>query len=182
MIKCERWLHCSLGYKKYMYTYIFIYALMYKWEEHWTFQVCGPVCRVNVTGVQFPVLKHGWFYSRLPPDMRQRKWRAGENEWAWGQACSCRAVGKSHLLSPQLVLVTHGWRGRGGGKAAQIRKSWHGERKLRGARPSSQIFLPLFLSLLSFLIPLVLVSFPPPRLPPFSSVSFSGSFPLHKSA
>lgn len=57
---------------------------MYKWEEHWTFKVCGPVCRVNVTGVQFPVLKHGWFYSRLPPDMRQRKWRAGENEWAWG--------------------------------------------------------------------------------------------------
>lgn len=80
MIKRERWLHCSLGYKKKIYTHIYLDI----WEEHWTFKVCRAVCRVNVAGVQFPVLKHGWFYSRLPPDMRQRKWRAGENEWAWG--------------------------------------------------------------------------------------------------
>lgn len=104
MIKHERWLHCSLGFEN-------VYVLpIYKWGEHWTF-LTSFSC-VNVTGVQFSVLKHGWFYSRLPPDMRQRKWRARENEWAWGEACSCPTVGKSHLLSPQLVLVTHGWRRR----------------------------------------------------------------------
>lgn len=75
-------------------------------------------------------------------------------------------MGKSHLLSPQLVLVTHGWRRRGGGseRKAAGRKSSVDKKKLARGEKIEAIksnFPSLFLNRLSFLVPLVLVSSPP---------------------